>query len=584
MSGQTQSGKETELTPKQRELLTKASKIILALDKTTKSLKFYLANNPILIKHKEDLLNSFNDYFDNESELTYRVTSSTFSFMDNTVYENKNKNENFAFKLYNDGIRSLTFNRGVSIEELTEFMTILNKGLDIQSTDADEDLVTLLWERQFENIRYQVVESIIDSAYVEDGKSTDEKLEEITNENKSEFFGLGEEYEDIIDMEEIPITFDATNFGEMFKAKGVLAKEEVETIKNEIHLADKRETVLKNFMDIIPHILKEEVTKEDIIKTLNILKRIVDSCIFTGDIATAGKIISKLKSFPEVLTKGSIPIESELKDFVKSFSTKEKVGELINALNLSFAGSGEELAKYISSMHEKIVPSLLQALPEITDTHYRKAFLSGLANIFKGDPNSLLKYFNTKDRARVEDLIYLLSKLDDERVLDLLPHLIKHSDRSVKKESLSLLKNFPKHPKISKILLNSLEDSDIEIRTLSLRIIAACESPEVSRSLISKITHPQFNEKELIEKKSYFFAMSKVAKDKFLPYISDIIEKKRWSGTKDQLEELYQCSCFALGIIGSDKAKEMLERGTGSKNKTIQKYCRSVLRKIDVGS
>ena len=575
---------EQELSPQERALIDKVSRFVLSLDKNTKALKFYLPNNPSLIKHQNDLFDLVKEYFAHEKELVLKATNSSFIFMGQPVYHNTEKTDNFAFKLYSDGIRSITFSEGLNKEELLEFMRILNKGIELQAQNSDEDLVTLLWDKQFDNIKYQVAESVIEASQIEEaGKSNEERIEDIIHEDKGQYYGFGEDYKEIIDMEEIPLAFDATNFGEMFKIKGVLSKEELEKVRQEIDYNDRKENVLADFMDILPCICQEEIREEEIRRILVIIQGIVDSCVFSGNLATASAVMQKLSRFPELLKSTGIPIEKDIENFKASISKREKIEEFLNCLTLSFSGTVEEISGYISNMTEEAVPILLKSLPKIPDSHYRKAVCLGIATMFKGDPTVFLKIINTKDPESLHDLIFLLSNLKNEKVVDLIPHFISHSDKSIKKESIALLKNFKSSSKAIKILTNTLGDADVEIRTLTLRILAVSESRDVAKNLLARISTEEFSKKDLQEKKSYFFAISKISQNDFIPRLSDILEMKKWY-SKESLDEFYQCACFALGIIASDRAKEILERGIASNNKAVQKYCHSILKKIEMGA
>ena len=73
------------------------------------------------------------------------------------VYHQLNKAESIAWGLFKDGMRSLTIRRGAEVEELPRFLETINRARFLPA-DAGDDLLTLLWEQEFEFIQYQFIE------------------------------------------------------------------------------------------------------------------------------------------------------------------------------------------------------------------------------------------------------------------------------------------------------------------------------------------------------------------------------------------------------------------------------------------
>ncbi len=62
-----------------------------------------------------------------------------------------------AWGLFKDGMRSLTIRRGAEQEELPRLLEAINRARYLPA-DAGDDLLTLLWEQEFQFIQYQFVE------------------------------------------------------------------------------------------------------------------------------------------------------------------------------------------------------------------------------------------------------------------------------------------------------------------------------------------------------------------------------------------------------------------------------------------
>src|SRR5262249_16666720 len=76
---------------------------------------------------------------------------------DQVVYHQPNKAESVAWALFKDGMRSLTIRRGAESEELPRFLQLINQARFL-AADAGDDLLTLLWEQEYEFIQYKFIE------------------------------------------------------------------------------------------------------------------------------------------------------------------------------------------------------------------------------------------------------------------------------------------------------------------------------------------------------------------------------------------------------------------------------------------
>src|SRR3954452_6694774 len=63
--------------------------------------------------------------------------------------------ENLAFALYRDGLREVGFHKGFEREELDAFLGVLARVSRVR--DEQDDLLTLLWDRDWYHLRYRYV-------------------------------------------------------------------------------------------------------------------------------------------------------------------------------------------------------------------------------------------------------------------------------------------------------------------------------------------------------------------------------------------------------------------------------------------
>jgi len=133
------------------------AELITGLVKAMRAYHMYLPNNPIYQRASENLRIAFQPIWAVLDELTLTVAETDFVWEEQVVYHQLNKTESIAWGLFKDGMRTLTIRRGAELEELPRFLETINRARFLP-TDAGDDLLTLLWEQEFESIQYKFME------------------------------------------------------------------------------------------------------------------------------------------------------------------------------------------------------------------------------------------------------------------------------------------------------------------------------------------------------------------------------------------------------------------------------------------
>jgi hypothetical protein len=77
------------------------------------------------------------------------------------VYTHATRSESFAWGLHKDGLRELVLRSGCENGEIVRFLETVNRARFL-AADAGDDLLTLLWEQEYESIEYRVTEMFCD--------------------------------------------------------------------------------------------------------------------------------------------------------------------------------------------------------------------------------------------------------------------------------------------------------------------------------------------------------------------------------------------------------------------------------------
>src|SRR3972149_3466247 len=127
---------------------------------TLKAFRLYEANHPILSKFLERLRKDFDQYFGEFESFSLQIGEHRLYYRGNIVYESEDIKESLAFLFFKDGIREIQFSKGMEFKEMIDFLNIIRKG-DLLNR-MEDDLVTLLWEKDFSHITFTAVDEFIE--------------------------------------------------------------------------------------------------------------------------------------------------------------------------------------------------------------------------------------------------------------------------------------------------------------------------------------------------------------------------------------------------------------------------------------
>ena len=127
------------------------------LDKTLRAHQLYNANNPTYIKTLETMRAAFAPLWVETDTLTLQVSDTEFSWFGTPVHVQDGKaSDSLPWTLYKDGVRELTFTPGFEGAELDKLLDILPRAR--KAGPGDDDLLTMLWEQEFDHLAYRYVE------------------------------------------------------------------------------------------------------------------------------------------------------------------------------------------------------------------------------------------------------------------------------------------------------------------------------------------------------------------------------------------------------------------------------------------
>ncbi|HBR21640.1 MAG TPA: hypothetical protein DD713_03595 [Nitrospiraceae bacterium] len=537
-----------------------AKEIIQALLKAKKTFRMYPETNPMYAKTIEDTNAKFRNFFDYRDELTFKIKQNEIFCDSEQIYSNPQKEDNIALFFFKDGLREITFKKGFSVKELEDFLKILT--VDYDREVLDDDVVTLLWERDFQNVRY-----VVDEAFLTEEDDYESAAVREVKEKGSDSDELTRAYEDSFNEEAVK---DAVIVPLTDKDLHIVVKE----IEKDAH--DKTGKLIT----IIFEMLYQAENKSEYEDVGHFLNSIVEFSITHGDLEAALHILRKTR---EVIDTQSIADDAKKNlNMVFSFlgfdATIKLLGELLD--------SGVEIDEkiwdeYVAFLDKNAIQPFITMLGELKSIPARKNVINALISLGRKDIQSLAKGLYDSRWYVVRNIIYILGKLGDKASVDYLLKTVNHSDIRVRKEGIKALGELGA-PGVFPALRECFNDPEVQIRTAAARALGNIRSTTAKSIILQRMTDAAFVKTDFSEKKEFYEVLSKWKDNDVMEFLMKTLKKK--SFFKRALnDESRACAAYCIGLIGNKDVLPLLNTVKESKNKLLREYVYSAIKRIEYG-
>lgn len=541
------------------EELKAAKDVIQAFLKSKKVLRMYPQNNPIYIKTLEDSHNRFKEFFYFKDELNFKIRQLEILYGTDQVYHNPEKEDNLALFFFKDGLRDITFKKGLTTEEMEEFLKIIS--LDFDRDVVDDDIVTLFWEKDFQNIQY-----IVDETFLADEEDYENKAVSEVTEKETDPDNLMRAYQDAFKDEE--------------EAKEVaivpLSDKDLQLLYKQLEQDSMEKT--DKLISILFELFYAGETKDDFSESVDFLNNSVEYSIRLGNIPL---VIHVLTSLQQIIDNKNIG--EDIKKHTRRalfFAGSDRIIGMIGEL---FDGGLEIEDKifedYVKFLDKTSIVPFMRILGELKTIHARKLVIDALVSIGPKDIMTLAKGLNDSRWYVVRNIIYILRKIGDKRAVDHLLKTVTHGDIRVKKEVIRTLGELG-GAGVLVTLRDCLIDPDVQVRSAALKALGNIASEAAKRIILDKITAKEFKDKDFEEKKEYFEVLSHWKDSEIHTFLEKIIRKRVFFGRAKNFE-IKACAAYCLGLIGNKDSLTLLSKHMNSGNKLFREFLVTAIKRIE---
>jgi hypothetical protein len=538
------------------------SDLLKAFVKAVRAHQLYLPNNPMHARSLQSVRDAFSTLWQHTDELELQVVETQLTWEGRVVLdEHERTSDNIAWLFYKDGIRELKILQGFEDEELAILFDILQRVR--KATDDDDDLLTLMWEREFATLQYRYVDLTAEGGPGVESMERAEQKEKILSPAQAEA-GLQSTNSSIAKLDD----FDATLY--------FLDDREVEYLQGEIKRefsTDLRPAVIASLLDIF-EAHKDPTVREEICGLLDYFLLILLS---TAQYRNAADLLREAGvtagRAPEVLE----PQKQRLTQMGELMSDPKPLGQLLQALEDSPLRAPQmELDELFGILQPRALETILSWIGRSNNPQLKMLLelaATRLASMYSAE---LIRLIGSDDEAVVMEAIKRAAALKSAAAVPALGKMLSVGEPEMRVAAVIALTEIGS-PGAMQMLERAVADEDREVRIVAVRALGARNArasvPRIEAAIKGKV----LRESNLTEKMAFFEAYGLLSGDAGITLLDGLLNSKGFMGKRDD-SEIRACAAMALGKIGSTKAMESLNKASGEKDVIVRNAVSRAIR------
>ena len=516
----------------------------------------YEGHSPSLDKFVESLRERMGALWDRLPYVNVQVEEREILWEGTAVYTGEER-DNLAFLLYKDGVRELSFMPGFEEEDLDGFLGILAR---IHRLKLDEeDLLTLLWDHDWNHFRYRYVEP------VSEGVKVPEASDAATRPQAS-----AAPLQD-------PAPAQSISKEDFREALYFLDEGEMRRLEAEVRREMRRDLwtdVLNALVDRL-----EDGAPERQTQVISIVADVLPTLLGAGRLEAAAYMLGELVKIATSGRRLPAPVFRSLRALFDQLALPETVNEL--ARIVEEAGdtlSSEHLGALLAYFPPESLGPLLRAGEGSESAAARAALLNAAERLAAPNPGALRGFAQDADPAIAAGAARLVGRLRVTEAGPDVARLLTRPEGRVRVAAVEALQEL-RSPVASGALEGALEDEDREVRVAAVRALAALRWGPARQRLEGALDSRRLRDADLTERIAFFEAYGQLAGAESVGLLDRMLNGKSWLGRREN-GEMRACAALGLGRVRHPSAEKALAAAAADPDPVVRSAVGRALRAL----
>jgi len=555
---------------------------IQALVRTVKAMRMYLPNNPSLHKFQTDLESRTWSVLKEIGDITLTVQQFDFLFENYSVYHNAAREESIAFRFHADGVREITIKEGLEPGELRGFLDVVKRATE--PTTGQDDVVTLLWERDFRHLEYIYIplEDLMDArdqSGEPEGGRPDQPDPGIpwpsTSELEPEAASVGEGAPERSDDWSPAVTVDTAwdeASGPQFKMTDNELAELDQAIKDEVV-----RPLGPEVLEIVASILESEEEPGGFLESAVAFQRFIELAIEDGDIPRANALLARLKTITAKKAEVRAEFGGLAEQVIREIGRPSFLAQAAPTLNSHPEIDPGVLTNFLVQLGSSAAPAICDLLGQLNHMKHRRALCEALATSCRDDVEVLISRLGDSRWYVIRNVVYVLGRIAHQGVERALDRALHHEDVRVRKEAVRALGRIESSSSRA-YLISAFRDTDAGVRVQAALTLASKRDERAAQAILGVIGTPEFGRRDLSERQAFFEALGRSGSDMLLARLEPILTKGSIFRAGSDEERFH--AALALAWLGTPAALGLLNRELQGKKNDVRKAVEAALAAV----
>lgn len=537
--------------------------LLKAFVKAMRAHQMYLANNPMHARSLEAVRQAFGALWKQTDAIDLQITETQLKWEGRVVLDEGDRtSDNVAWLFYKDGVRELTFLKGFEDEDLSSLFDLMQQ---VRRAGADDDdLLTLMWEREFTALRYRYVDLLVEAGTGIESMERSEQKEKILSPAEAESGGVEASNSSVTQMSD----FDSALY--------FLDDREVEYLQSEIKRefsTDVRPAVIASLLDTF-ETQQDPTVREEICGLLDYFLLILLS---TAQYRNAAYLLREAtvtsNRAPGILE----PQKQRLMQLGELMSDPKPLGQLLQALeDTPLRAPQTELEELFAILQPGALETVLGWIARSNNTELRMLLELAATRLASANSGELIRLIGSDDEAVVLQAIRRAAALKSPAAVPALGKMLTVGEPDMRVAAVNALTEIGS-PGAMQMLERAITDEDREVRIVAVRALGGRSARSALPRIEAAIKGKDLRESNLTEKMAFFEAYGILCGDAGIPLLDGLLHSKGFMGKRDD-SEIRACAAIALGKIGSPKAMESLNRAAAEKDVIVRNAVSRAIR------
>ncbi len=507
-----------------------------------------------------DSLEAFNEA--SSTPLQLWVSQKDFLYEDAVVYHEEHTGKSLAYRLYTDGIRSITFNEETTAEELNDFVLCFR---ELRNCGDDEnDFGTVFWEKDSTHIQLQIVD---DTDITAD--------DEIPDVPKSGLLSMGFQLErlDISHEEEERLKAELSERLQTDEGDATfeLSAEEAERIDE---LAKKEEEYFPvyDFVDVLIELMVKNGDPEAFNESAKMIRAIAFALVENLDFHHAAGLLRKLST--EAHPGLTADHKRQIREMIGSFCDRQTLEILSSYLKEHAHLSPDHgIFLFLRVFDRNAVKSFCQFLEHRA---HHEAMTNVLLEIGRDSGRVFAQLLDSPSPEIAQGVLRIVAQIEDEKRPQRIASALKHPDEKVRHYAAKLILELDDEDAASH-LLALLDEDQKQLLHFGLQFFAQAECPEAYSRLLALSESKRFFTLDKSRQTLCFKALLKSDSNRALEYLTTKLLKGVLTfGAKARRRKA--AALLALSASSDDRSIKTLQRFAAKERSALSSTAKHALR------